>query len=102
MVLLQLKSNLLLFVGNPGTGSNPAETGIFKIQSNGWKGFQYGDPQKRPNELRLRLYSDRSQIDILVLQAAYYEPAGVTQPEINYIVQSLRNSAEEFDHAHGT
>jgi len=102
MVLLQLKSNFLLGVGDLRTGSNPAETGIFNIRSKGWKGFQYGDPQKRPDELRLRLYSDSSQVDIVLLQGGYYEPGGVTQPEINFIVQSLRNSADEFGHAHGT
>jgi len=102
MLLLQAKSGFLLGVGDPRTGSNPAETGIFNIQSKGWKGFQYGDPKKRPDEIRLRLYSDRSQVDIMLLQGGYYESAGVTQPEINFIVQSLRNSVEKFDHANGT
>jgi hypothetical protein len=91
-------ARLLLFKSaflrdEPGSGSNPAETGIFNLQSQGFHGFQYGDPRSRPEVLQLRLYSDDGRVEIKFLQGTYEEPAGVTQPEINRIVQSLRRAA---------
>jgi hypothetical protein len=93
VLLLQLKSILLDEVGNPHGGSSPAETGIFNIQTQGYEGFQYGDPRSRPNTLELRLYSQDGRVEIKFLQGGYDEPAGVTQPEINRILQSLRKAA---------
>jgi hypothetical protein len=79
-------------MGDPRDGSNPAETGIFNIQSPGYHGFQYGDPRTRSDVLQLRLYSDDVSVEVKFLQGGYYEPAGVTQPEINRIVQSLHRT----------
>ncbi|MGA9979061.1 MAG: hypothetical protein WBQ08_10575 [Candidatus Sulfotelmatobacter sp.] len=91
--LLIAKWAFLQSVGDPRDGSNSAETGIFNLQSQGYNGFQYGDPRSRPDLLRLRLYCDDSRVEIEFLQGGYYESAGVTQPEINRIVQSLRKAA---------
>lgn len=85
--LLLFKSAFLR--GEPKGGSNPAETGIFNLQSLGYHGFQYGDPRSRPDALQLRLYSDDGRVEIKFL----HEPSGVTQPEINRIVQSLHRKA---------
>jgi len=94
--LLVAKWASLQSIGDPGDGSNPAETGIFNLQSHGYNGFQYGDPRTRPNILHLSLYSEDSKVEVKFLQGGYYEPAGVTQPEINRIVQSLhRTTANE-------
>jgi hypothetical protein len=43
----------------------------------------------RPDWLRLELYSDDGRFEITFMQGGYEEPAGVTQPEINRIVESL-------------
>jgi hypothetical protein len=91
--LLVAKWASLQYVGNPQDGSNPAETGIFNLQSPGYHGFQYGDPRTRPDVLQLRLYSDDASVEVKFLQGGYYEAAGVTQPEINRIVQSLGKAA---------
>ncbi|HLW85095.1 MAG TPA: hypothetical protein VKR60_07775 [Candidatus Sulfotelmatobacter sp.] len=90
--LLLAKWAFLQSIGDPGGGSNPAETGIFNLQSQGYNGFQYGDPRTRPDVLQLRLYSDDVRVDVKFLQGGYYEAAGVTQPEINRIVQSLHRT----------
>jgi hypothetical protein len=90
--LLLLKWAFLRDIGHPGGGSNPAETGIFNLRSEGYNGFQYGDPQRRPDVLQLRLYSDGDRVEIKFLQGAYDEPSGVTQAEINRIVQSLHKA----------
>ncbi|MFY9911472.1 MAG: hypothetical protein WCF22_08460 [Candidatus Sulfotelmatobacter sp.] len=87
--LLLAKSAFLQDIGHPGGGSNPTETGIFNLRSTGYHGFQYGDPRSRPDVLQLRLYSNDGRVEIKFLQGEYDEPSGVTQPEINRIVQTL-------------
>lgn len=86
--LLLVKSDNLRHVGFDPE-SSPSENGIFNIQSHGYKGFQYGDPQKWHPELDLKLYSADGRVKIQILQKDYDDPMGVTQPEINRIVQSL-------------
>lgn len=95
VLLLQLKASLLLEVGDPRGGSSPAETGIFNLRSKAYRGFQFGDPRSRPDTLQLRVYSDDGKVEIKVLQGGYDEPSGVSQPEINRIVQSLRKTASD-------
>ena len=90
---LLFKWAFLQAIGHPGGGSNPAETGIFNLQSRGFNGFQYGDPRSRPDVFQLRLYSDGGRVEVIFVQGGYHEPSGVTQPEINRIVQSLRKTA---------
>ena len=89
LLTLQLKSNLLREIG-VGAEPSPAESGIYNIDSSAYKGFQYGDPRTRPETIELSLYSDDCDITMKFLQTAYEDPVGVTQPEINRIVQSLR------------
>jgi hypothetical protein len=89
--LLVAKWAFLQGIGQPG--SNPAETGIFNLQSQRYNGFQYGDPRSRPDVLELRVYSDDGRVDIKFLQGGYDEPTGITQPEINRIMQSLHKTA---------
>ena len=74
--------------------AKPSENGIFNIQSASYKGFQQGNPQVRQDSLLVTLYSDEGSVQLKFWQKDY--PAGVTQAEINRIVQSLqRRSATE-------
>ena len=73
--------------------SKPAETGIFNIQNQSLRGFQQGDPHVRQDYLLVNLYSDNDSIEIGFFQKDYPSPAGVTQPDINRIVQSLQKAA---------
>ncbi len=66
-----------------------AETGIFNIQNASYKGFQQGNPQVRQDSLLVNLYSDEGSVQLKFWQRDY--PAGVTQAEINRIVQSLQH-----------
>jgi len=70
-----------------------ADTGIFCVQNQEYKGFQQGDPKVRQDMLVLDLYSDDSHPEVIFLQKDYHDSAGVTQPEINRIVQSLHRAA---------
>jgi hypothetical protein len=70
--------------------SRSAETGIFRVQNQSYRGFQEGNPQIRQNAIEVRLFSDEGGVEMLFIQKDYKNSAGVTQPEINRIVQSLR------------
>ncbi|MGC2327761.1 MAG: hypothetical protein WA604_13685 [Candidatus Sulfotelmatobacter sp.] len=72
--------------------SKPAETGIFNLRNPSFRGFQQGDPQIRQDTLLLNLYSANDSFEIAFLQKDYRSPSGVTQPEINRIVQSLHKA----------
>lgn len=89
VILLQAKSIFLDELGDARTGSNPAESGIFNLQSEGFKGFQFGNPQVRPDVLELHLYDDKYRVLIKLLQGSSESVEGVRQAEINRIVQSL-------------
>lgn len=79
-LLLMIKSIALL---------KSAETGIFTLQNQSYHGFQEGNPQARQDGITVHLYSDKGSVEIIFLQKDYKNPAGVTQAEINRMVQSL-------------
>lgn len=81
MMLLTIKSISLL---------KAADTGIFNVHNDHYKGFQQGDPQTRPDRIALDLFSDDGGVEMIFFQKEYRNSAGVTQPEISQIVQSLR------------
>lgn len=72
-----------------------AETGIFNIQNRSYKGFQEGNPQVRQDGIAVHLFSDEGSIEFIFFQEYYHNFAGVTQPEINRIVQSLRKAPQD-------
>jgi hypothetical protein len=74
--------------------SRSAETGIFNVQNQGYKGFQKGNPQVRQDGIIVDLYSDEGGVEMKFLQKDSKNPAGVTQPEINRIVRSLREAPQ--------
>lgn len=79
---------MVLMIKSAAT-SKEAETGIFSVQNEGFKGFQQGSPLARPARLLVTLYSDSGGVEVEFWQKDDKSPAGVTQPEINRIVQSL-------------
>jgi hypothetical protein len=83
--LLIIKSIMLLA---------PADTGIFNIHNQEFKGFQQGDPQIRQAKLEFDLYSDNGSVEFMFFEKGK-NVAGVTQPEINRIIQTLRKTARD-------
>ncbi len=71
-----------------------AETGIFNLQNQSYKGFQDGNPQVRQDEIIVHLFSDEGSVEMIFLQKDYQNPTGVSQPEINRIVQSLHKAMQ--------
>jgi hypothetical protein len=72
-----------------------ADTGIFNIQNQTYRGFQQGDPSLRGDRIAIELFSEDGGVEIVFFQKDYRNPAGVTQPEINLIVQSLSKAPGE-------
>jgi hypothetical protein len=79
-MLLMIKSIALL---------KSAESGIFAVQNQNYLGFQEGNPSVRQDGIAVHLFSDNGSVEMLFFQKAYKSPTGVTQPEINRIIQSL-------------
>lgn len=72
-----------------------ADTGIFNIQNQSYRGFQLGDPQAHPRRLAVQLYSDDGTIELTFAGKDGWGPVAVTQPELNRIVQSLRKVSQD-------
>lgn len=76
-----------------------AETGFFKVNNSTLNGFQQGDPQGWPSKYRprcrstviLQLFSDAGELNITLFQKDFHNPAGISQAEINRIIQSARS-----------
>jgi hypothetical protein len=66
-----------------------AETGIFNVQNGSFRGFQQGSPGARPDQLLVTLYADNGNVEFTLWQQGYKNPTGITQPEINRIVESV-------------
>ena len=71
-----------------------AETGIFNLHNQTYKGFQEGTAQARLHDITVHLFSDEGSIEMIFLQKDYQNPTGVSQPEINRIVQSLHKATQ--------
>jgi len=72
-----------------------AESGIFRLQSQDYLGFQEGSPRVRQDGIAIHLFSDDGSIEMIFFQKDYQNPQGITQPEINRIVQTLRKSRSD-------
>ncbi|MGB8013252.1 MAG: hypothetical protein WCF68_16700 [Terriglobales bacterium] len=86
------REQLLLGVKDVLLAGSSADTGIFNIQNHDWRGFQLGDPQARPSRVAVRLCSDQGSVELTFAGRDGRGPVGVTQPEINRIVQSLHKA----------
>jgi hypothetical protein len=62
---------------------------IYNIQTTGMRGFQLGDPIRRPKKMSLELYGDDVEIEVNIRQSASGPTPAITQSEINRIVQSV-------------
>jgi hypothetical protein len=62
---------------------------IYNIQTTGMRGFQLGDPIRRPKKMSLELYGDDVEVEINIEQVASGPTPAITQSDINRIIQSL-------------
>jgi hypothetical protein len=61
---------------------------IYNIQTTGLRGFQLGDPIRRPKKMSLELDGDDVEIEINISQAEKGPTPAITQSELNRIIQS--------------
>jgi len=61
---------------------------IYNIQTTGLRGFQLGDPVRRPKRMSLQLDGDEVEIEINIFQTESGRTPPITQSELNRIIQS--------------
>jgi hypothetical protein len=66
------------------------ETGIFRIRSGNFQGFQYGDPQSCPKSLDVEIFSSDGGLAFLFVQRKDGPVPLITQAEINRVIQTIR------------
>jgi hypothetical protein len=88
---VHFREQYLLIIKSVGL-SRFAETGIFNLQNQSYRGFQLGNPQVRQDGIIVHMFSDEGSVEMIFSQKHYRSPAGVTQPEINRIVWSLHKA----------
>jgi hypothetical protein len=69
----------------------PGDSGIFEVEANEFKGFQYGDPSKHPKRVTVTLYSPDGGIEFS-FSTKDMKPLAISQADINRIIQTLRRS----------
>jgi hypothetical protein len=84
---------LLLFKGimMPRGG----ESGIFRVRTEGFQGFQFGDPESRPKSLDVEMFSDDVGLSFIFAQRADGIAPAITQAEINRVLRTARKVPEE-------
>jgi hypothetical protein len=66
---------------------------VYNIRSNDFKGFRLGDPVRRPKKTCLELYADDVEFEINISQNTSGPAPGITQAEINRMIQSVHKAA---------
>jgi len=78
-----------------------ADSGLYSIRAREFKGFQYGDPQKRPKQIVVDLFADDGGIEFIIFQKTDGTAPIVTQAEINRMIQSVRRCSGDSSCAGG-
>ena len=67
----------------------PEESGIYNLETSDLKGFQWGDPQARPRLVSAELFGKDCDLGFVFFGPGKGLPLGVSQAEINRVVQSV-------------
>lgn len=89
------REQFLLDVKKVVLAGSSADTGIFNVQNQNWRGFQLGDPKAQPRRIVVHLYSDKGSVELTFAGKDGRSPVAVTQPEINRIVGSFRKVPQD-------
>jgi hypothetical protein len=67
------------------------DTGLFKVEGRGWKGFQFDDPGKKPKKITLELYDTQDRhAEVIFYNSAKAGEASISQADINRVLTTLR------------
>jgi hypothetical protein len=81
------RTSFLLLI--KGVSSVGGETGIFNIEANGWKGFQFDDPTNRPKKITLELYDSQDRHIEIIFGPGKTADAAIFQADINRVIWTL-------------
>lgn len=82
-----VRTSMLLTI--KGISSVGGETGLFSVQANGWRGFQFDDPAKKTKKITVEVY-DLQDRHIEIIFGPGNEPnAAITQADINRVLLTL-------------
>ena len=70
------------------------ESGIFRVRTGKFQGFQYGDPQARPKSLDVEIFADDGGLYFVFAQKSEGHAPAITQAEINRVIQTVRKIPE--------
>ncbi len=71
------------------------ESGIYRIRTGNFQGFQYGNPQSRPKSVDIEIFGDDGGLAFLFVQKERGEVPAISQAEINRVIQSLQKSPDQ-------
>ena len=74
--------------------SGGSESGIYRIRTGDFRGFQFGDPQSR-RPLVLEIYNEEGGFTFIFAHPKNGSEPPITQAEINCVIQSLRKSSNQ-------
>ena len=68
------------------------ESGIYRIRTGDFRGFQFGDPRNRLRSLTVEIYDRDGGLGFIFAQRENGAEPPITQAEINRVIQSVRKS----------
>jgi hypothetical protein len=69
------------------------DSGVFDIQTSGFRGFQFNDPQSRPKMVVDDLYSTDGGVELIFFLKNDASEPSISQAEINRVVQSVHKTS---------
>jgi hypothetical protein len=70
----------------------PETSGLYFVETRGLRGFQWGDPRRRPGRVVTDLFADDGGVEFVFSGRNKQNPSGASQAEINRVLQSVRLS----------
>lgn len=67
---------------------------IYRVRSSGVKGFQLGNPGRRPKKMCLELFAEDGEYEINIIQDGAGAIPPITQAELNRIIQTVHKTAD--------
>jgi hypothetical protein len=74
----------------------PEKSGIYAVQTEDFRGFQYGDPRRQPRHVVADLFADDGGVEFIFAGQGKGHPFGISQPEINRVLQTVHKSDKAF------
>ena len=71
------------------------ESGIFRVRNEKFEGFQFGDPLSRPKTMSVEMFGEDGGLRFIFAQKAEGVTPGITQAEMNRVMQTARKISLE-------